>query len=225
LLLGAQLPHIKYSSGYHNNNNNNNSNTAHQQSHHISHSHALSGPQNWNVTKYLNRVYLWHKDTDPGLTPSMRIQSAGYYQDLKILTSEHGKPFRGCIDRIFDLRHDPYEHNNLMSADARQCPVSFKKYDSASLVSLLAHNGAVSKHCVEDAACIERYNAGVVERMLVIMPKLKAFVLHGSDVFDNYMRNDLKKATCSVPVVSEVKPIDFGSQECLEKLECTAPLF
>lgn len=57
-----------------------------------------------------DRVYLWHKDTDPAYPIEPRVQSAGYYDHVKIIT--YGKS--GYLHSIYDLKHDPFEQHNLI---------------------------------------------------------------------------------------------------------------
>lgn len=94
------------------------------------------------MNRVLNRVFLWHKDTDP-FRDDERMQSAAYYQDLKLLTTGS----RGCVNRLFDLKHDPLEAHNLIRADAaRDCSVNFD-HRSVLAVEKMLDNELISAHC------------------------------------------------------------------------------
>jgi hypothetical protein len=140
-----------------NNNNNNNNNQggnvltlpARPHYHHHHHRHLLDTPTTASVpstpttttnTVHItsNRVYLWHKDTDPFRQGQERVQSGGYFENIKLLTSTN----RFCIDRIFDLRHDPFEDNNVLKPpynSLQQCKLTLSNIDANQFRSALSH--------------------------------------------------------------------------------------
>ena len=53
-----------------------------------------------------------------------RRQSAALYQDVKIITENQ----QGCVIRVFDLKHDPFEQRNLV-VNHQHCSLTFTKHD------------------------------------------------------------------------------------------------
>lgn len=105
-----------------------------------------------SITTAMNRVFLWHKDTDP-FSRDERIQSAGYYDDFKILSSTNG----GCIDRMFDLKYDPLEKMNLLAngyavdrpRGGNLCRLNFENANPDTIANILPKdNIGVTKHCL-----------------------------------------------------------------------------
>lgn len=95
--------------------------------------------------KTRERMFLWHYFGDPWDTNEDRYQSAAYYHEVKIITSSR----RGCLDRVFDLRHDPYEQHNLITY-VFKCNVNFNEYNAERYKNALDMR-SVRKHC-EDMA-------------------------------------------------------------------------
>lgn len=108
--------------------------------------HKLRHKEHKNATmKFVNsplhsRVYLWHKDTDPFRNDN-RIQGAAYFEELKIITSSSA----GCLDRVFDMKHDPLENRNL-AVNAHSCKVSYDRMSLSAIEDLIDRSSAKS-HC------------------------------------------------------------------------------
>lgn len=147
----------------------------HQHQHHYYHERNAS----LTSTQLYQRVFLWHKDTER-FGNDDRYQSAGVYEDLKVITSTP----KGCVDRIFDLKHDPFESRNLMSAELRgnmrHCLVNFDKFDGGTIEKIVDKQAA-AHHCAtaaafhgldgqsEVASCINRFHKAIVDKIKVII--------------------------------------------------------
>jgi arylsulfatase A len=190
-----------------------------------------------------NRVHLWHKACDPYRNNGARRQSGGFYEHIKVLASDT------CVDRVFDLRHDPVESANLLQLQGRHpCSVQF---DSVSLqvlhqalsnrfaeqhCELLSasrhHNNssnskAREKHLESDSEekCRLRYHAHLVKKVGIILSKLIPFFQFGKQGYQNYVDKDARHATCAVPMASQVKRLRYaeGSECEKSKYGCTQP--
>lgn len=164
-----------------------------------------------------SRVYLWHKDTDP-YSRDQRVQSAGYFEDLKVMSSTN----QGCVDRVYDLRHDPYEQRNLVVPN-KGCIVRFGSHDLHNMEALIDRNAAKS-HCkmLDATACLAKYHRSVITKMQVIMPKLTAFAKYGNQPMIDYMKRD--NAFCAVPTIGQVPLINFEHKPgCGRSGECSIP--
>jgi hypothetical protein len=164
-----------------------------------------------------SRVYLWHKDTDP-YSRDQRIQSAGYFEDLKVMSSTN----QGCVDRVYDLRHDPFEQRNLVLPN-KGCLVRFDSQDPRNFESIIDPNAAKS-HCkmLDATACLAKYHRSVITKMQTIFPKLTAFAKFGNFPMIQYMKKD--DAFCEVPTVGKVSAINFeNTADCGKRRECSVP--
>jgi hypothetical protein len=194
----------------------------------------------------LDRVFLWHKDTDP-FSRDERIQSAGYYDSVKVISSTN----RGCIDRIFDMRHDPLEKVNLLTGNESplkgNCKLHFQNVDLAMLKNVLA-NVPVKPHCrtigvdnkkhnnnnnnnisgrdlISEEDCKRRYNSLIATKVWIILKKLIPFVRYGNRGHLQYLEKDANHATCMIPTASEVVKLNYyAAQDCKnDKYGCSAP--
>lgn len=196
---------------------------------------SLSSSQ-YSFDELNERIHLWHKDTDP-YSGHERINSASYYKDIKLITSSQ----RGCLDRIFDMKHDPYESHNLFDIKLPPCSIRFDQF-SFEISQNVLNNEIISQHCQNRVAhhhnsqnvtttaeyssidhCISKYTDGIIEKLKYMFPKLVTFAKYGNRPFTNYMQHDEKKAICSVPFVSEVKLINF-EEGCSGTGTCSIPM-
>ena len=178
-----------------------------------------------------DRLFLWHKDTDP--YSGARMQSAAYYKDLKIITSSN----RGCLDRLYDLKHDPYEKANLIERGAGgSCTFHFGtpslphletalrgelikkmcenkvKHNHHSIHPQQEGNHSKTSEYHSESHCISKYVHSLVERAVYMFTKLAPFAMYGSEPFHHFMREDIKRGNCSVPLLSQVHPIVFDDR-------------
>ena len=178
------------------------------------------------------RVYLWHKDTDP-YSQDERIQSAGYYNEIKILLTSR----MGCLHKIFDLRHDYNEYHNLYSGS--KCLVNINNYSKELVMKVISKD--ISKaHCSSSTSstseskesskdnsienCMNKYYDTIISKIVVILPKLMAFIKYGNHGHQQYMNNDKDKAICTVPVAEQVKTLKFKTNDnCISELTCSVP--
>eukprot|EP01038_Epipyxis_sp_PR26KG_P008225 gene8225-11131_t len=189
----------------------------------------------------IGRVFLWHKDTDPFCCGYDRVQSAGYYEYIKIITTS----YRGCIIKVYDMKHDPTERNNLVfNQHKTDCFANLENFDIQKLHGLLPKSIA-KDHCnyfvpiinstsstngkPADSVdiCIEKYYRSLISKTMIILHKLAPFVKFGNYGHQKYMKEDIDKATCNVPLASQLKTLDyFYGSECKSyKHGCTEPLY
>lgn len=180
----------------------------------------------------MDRVFLWHKDTDP-FSRDERMQSAGYYDYVKVIASGHNY----CIDRIFDLRHDPLESTNLLpSRVGKSCALRFDGVDLQRIKDALGtspiqphcslHGESKDKKVIEAKleACKTKYHSLVATKVWIILKKLIPFVHFGNKGHLKYLAKDMDKATCDIPVASKVFRLDHSPAECKNsKFGCYAP--
>lgn len=172
-----------------------------------------------------NRVFLWHKDTDPFHAYDFRLQSGGYFDNVKVLTDSN----RGCIDRIFDLRYDPFESTNLLRrpfSESHQCKMNFDNVNVGMLKTALSH--LENHHCdgpSDKVSCNNHHIHRIIVRVMVILDKLIPFVRYGNKGHLNYMEKDVNKATCDIPVASRVLNFNYEvDQGCkTSKYGCSHP--
>ena len=131
--------------------------------------------------KLRNRVFLWHKDTDPAESHGPTYQSGGYFDDVKIITTER----RGCLYQVYDLRHDPYENRNLVvgmqgkfisSFNHYPCPVRYDTYQNVHEIENLIDKVSARAHCTESQGatgnielCMKKYHLSIVTKIQVII--------------------------------------------------------
>jgi hypothetical protein len=144
--------------------------------------------------------------------------SAGYLDELKIITRSKF----GCIYKIFDLKHDPFEDHNLASTGGH-CKIKFSSNndDFGSIISTEIGRGHCShKHnnnnendnnMIEKDIlfCMENYRHKIISKMILIMNKLVPFALNGNIAHTNYMTKDRNLNTCETPTTSQVAKLDF----------------
>lgn len=181
----------------------------------------LSEPLQQTLQTLKNRVFLWHKSTDPFFVP--RIQSAGYLDQVKVMFRDHV----GYIDKIFDFKHDPFESVNLL--DQSQGGLQLDRLSKEDIVKMIAKE-PFKKHCetvggsgVEE--CVRRNHERIVEKIEIIVPKLRAFVRHGSDMFQHYMAKYNPHATIQTPLASQLPSVAsyFNRAACEASFTCSLP--
>eukprot|EP01041_Mallomonas_annulata_P000756 gene756-1441_t len=149
------------------------------------------------------RLYLWHRDTEPYDGADGRINSAGVFEHMKVITREK----MGYIYRIFDLRADPLERNNLVT----RSQLHFDTAQPSALKAMIKASGIFTK-CAEgaiDKTCALKYHDHAVAKVSYIISKLKMFVRQGNAGHEYYMKHYEKSATCDVPIAS--KPLRICS--------------
>lgn len=183
-----------------------------------------------------NRIFLWHKDTDPYRAQEQRQQAGGYFETVKILTSGP----RHCIDRIFDLAADPFEHRNLLKGPyttVHNCRLSIASVDVNMIRSALTHgdldSNVIVSHCkLSDSSaeddkelCKVHYINILTAKIMTIIRKLLPFVRDGKRGHDKYMSETADKATCTVPVASMIEPLDYLTDKGCEshRFGCSEP--
>jgi hypothetical protein len=209
----------------------------------------------------MTRVFLWHKDTDPyDAKKDERIQSAGYYDYVKLLSSSPS----GCLDRIYDMKIDPTEQFNLLShKNGIHKPCRFN-YDSPhvdipTIISLFNKDAIHNHYCHQShhntgryhklneilqvhskstagietsipghpvKSCDDFYQYYLALKIQIIWKKVVSFVKTGNLAHLKYLKDDADKAICVVPMVSQIKPFDFG-QVCPSNTPygCSIPEF
>ncbi len=129
--------------------------------------------ENAGVSALKSRMFLWHKDTERYSDQEDRYQSAGYFEDVKVITSGH----QGCVIRIFDLKHDPFEHHNIAGKAARACEVSFGRFDAAS-IGKIVNSESAKAHCdgdgsgvvkVDPEACMKKFHRNIALKVEVCL--------------------------------------------------------
>ncbi len=131
--------------------------------------------------------------------------SSAYYDEVKIITSSN----RGCLDKIFDLKHDPFEDVNLIDpAVRRDCSIRFGASTPEQLLGSV-NKQVYHRHCEHVTKnideCMETLHRQLVQKIQMMYPKLVDFVIHGNEGHKAFKTN----AICSVPVASEVAPITY----------------
>lgn len=180
-----------------------------------------------------NRVHLWHKACDP-FGGDVRRQAGGWYEYVKVLASNDG-----CIDRVFDMRHDPTEQVNLVESSRHRCSLSFNSVTMQALMGALSKHWAAahcqqvmsSKHSEDflhgesDDKCQARYHAHLAKKVGVVLSKLVPFFHFGKQGWANYMDTDFKHATCAVPMASQAKKMRWAERSSCanHKFGCTEP--
>jgi len=166
----------------------------------------------FNMSTLHSRVFLWHKDTDPYRSVDERINSAGYHDGVKVILKESG-----CIYRIFDMHHDPYENANLaVLAGPSQCSAaSLQKYDDQTLEKAV-NKQAGKMHCEhamqrEPGECLHKYHKRLLRKIALIMNELVPFVLYGKTARDNY---NTGMTTCPVPLPWQPQRLTFSPKSC-----------
>jgi arylsulfatase A-like enzyme len=176
--------------------------------HHIDHPWGFT----YDGRSYSQRLFLWHKDTEVAAHNQDRVQSSAVYDQVKVML----KGTSGCLDRIFDLKHDPYEdHNMIYSA----CKVTAKTSSDEirDQVQRSIDPGAYRNHCQAlkneqhkiDACAKHLYNS-LVNKVLFMLPPLFEFVKDGNYPMLEYATRK-KSATCLVPTADVLKPVQFSS--------------
>jgi hypothetical protein len=173
------------------------------------------------VDETKDRIHLWHKDTER-YREDDRYMSAAYLDDVKVITTGHD----GCLIRVFDVRHDPYEARNLVgNAGAKNSKVTFGRYSNQS-ISEAIDKEAAKVHCQGKGgdgsaashesssgallnACQLKYHESVVHKVVTMFPKLVQFVREGNHAHERYLRERKKNTICPVPKLSMVRPLDF----------------
>jgi hypothetical protein len=222
----------------HNGGNGDHGNTANE------HRENGTASESWtqaNEEEAQDRVFLWHKDTDPYSRDHERVQSAGYYDFVKVLSSSS----RGCIDRIFDLRHDPLEKVNLLSAQFTQgCRLHFQNVRLDAIANAL-QSAPVRPHCLLAAAtdteslpaqsqvdsltesnCHAKYRKMLATKVWIVLKKLIPFVKYGNRGHLKYLERDAKNATCAIPITADVFRLQYdAAAECHRdgRFGCSGP--
>jgi hypothetical protein len=159
-----------------------------------------------------------------------RYQSSALFEDVKVTTTGR----MGCVDRIFDLKHDPTETRNLARLESgpggRACAVTFDQHGS-ELVRALVSRTAFEGHCnkagthatkAKEMACVDKYHRAVVAKVAYMLPHLATFVRQGDKPMRYYLQHE--RRSCLVPAVAEVPLVDFG-KDCFKTKQCSHPMY
>jgi arylsulfatase A len=169
------------------------------------------------ILDYDKRIFLWHKDTEKPKPDQVGYQSSGQFDKVKITTNS----VLGCLDRVYDHRHDPFEEFNLFTTTKKSCRLRFdtspKDMPNALKESLnRTAFGEVYRASAPYLSgsdygleCEEEYFEEFVNKVDLIWSKLVPFVKHGGHPMYEYMHKRFDKATCKVPVAAEITPIKF----------------
>ncbi len=182
--------------------------------HHGNHSHALGDHNTHGYSLLSKRLFLWHKDTEPVSQSQPRVQSSAMFESVKIILEGDA----GCLDRVFDLRHDPFEDNNLV---AEKCKINKRTSKPLLREQLKASIGSSSfrQLCVKrrdialkvDECITHQYNK-LLDKIEYMLLHLINFIEEGSAPMRNYMKH-AKEATCLVPRVDMVRAAEFGGSQ------------
>jgi len=183
------------------------------------------------------------------------LQSAGYFKELKIITSGAS----GCLDRVFDLRQDPTESENLVG-HSHHCDVNFDNFGFKKIEGIISKDRIGKSVCptkISIEACRSRYYGLLISKVLHLMSQLAPFAKFGNTGHQKYMRDIDSSSTCinnvqvykrdandsnhsvdgkhvcvcGIPGVSQVKVMDYvkgvdEGQQCLGfKWGCTQPCY
>jgi arylsulfatase A-like enzyme len=140
------------------------------------HAGSVSVSQYGKLNQLQNRVFLWHKDTDPATHNGERFQSGGHFDDIKVITTERN----GCLLQVYDLRHDPYEDRNLVTGRQQKhnCKIHFNNYNNLRELENIIDRDFSRHHCekhIEAAnaqkttleSCMTKYHQSVVAKIQV----------------------------------------------------------
>ena len=161
-----------------------------------------------------SRLYLWHRDTEPYDGYDGRVNSAGYIDNVKVITKGHS----GVIYKIFDMKLDPYESNNLLNT--KSISIDFNNFKSDLIRKNLKLDPMVTSKCVTYSnktttdICERNYLDSLGVRVIFIMQHLYPFVKVGNAGHIDYMKHRQHKAICDVPIASQIIPLKFGPRNC-----------
>jgi len=188
------------------------SNSSHPHRHH--HHHPDHPDHPWGFTfdghSYSQRLFLWHKDTESVDGHQDRMQDAAVYDQVKVTTTG----LSGCMDRVFDLKHDPFEDHNFVTA---RCKVS-RETPPAQLAARLRESispAPFHAHCKVSSArekadaCARRLHEALLAKVEHMLPVLFQFVREGNFPMSDYLKHQ-KEATCLVPTVDMVRATRFS---------------
>jgi len=194
---------------------NSNSNTNSSKHEHHSH-HRKNKDDHWGFTtdgrSYNRRVFLWHKDTEIAAHGQDRYQSSGWYDEMKLTTTGR----QGCLDRVFDLKHDPYEKFNMIGGSKCRVQFSTGVEQLKAQMDTIVRKNVFEGHCKaqgHDGAtvqpCVEKYVNAIIEKVQIVFPQLVRFVSDGNAPMVTYMNERYKNATCKVPKASDIQGIQY----------------
>ena len=212
----------------------------------------------------MSRVFLWHKDTDP-YSRDDRMQSGGYYDQIKILTTSP----RGCLNRIFDMKYDAVESFNLYHGGF--CAIHFdmntNQLTIPTIVEHLNRQAIRNRYCgntvdLSKSPALRKFKNHISEipnwmfsignpanrqenagdflekcgnfhfnyfalKIFIILKKLIPLVKYGNHGHQLYMRDRQNQATCNIPIVSDVKAMDYVKDSGCEAAPfgCSVPEF
>ena len=104
----------------------------------------------------------------------------------------------GCLERIFDLKKDPYESRNLIQGP--KCAVRFDNFDATSLQKVVDKNSWRS-YCSAEVSdigkeesdevtrCIAHHHQNILLRLHLMMSKLSVFVKYGNEPHKKFLHD------------------------------------
>lgn len=187
-------------------------------------------PNHHNSIDNSERLFLWHKNTEQFHPRDDRVESSAYYKEVKIITST----YTGCLEHIYDLRHDHYESYNLINSNLG-CKFNFQdhnNYDSILNKALIKSHCEGSMKITSDSNvvidCMAKYTSTILDKIKYMFPRLIAFVKYGNKAHQRYMSEQYHNATCKVPLINDVvNKLVFHSlsDKCIEEYTCSRPLY
>jgi len=164
---------------------------------------------------YSQRLFLWHKDTESVDGQQDRMQGAAVFDQVKVTTTGAS----GCMDRVFDLKHDPFEDHNFVtqrckvSKDTPAAKLTASVKESISSAPFVAHckagaGGGGAKEKVD--ACVKRLYDALLAKVELMLPPLFTFVREGDHPMADY-RQHRKEATCLVPTADMIRATQFSA--------------
>ena len=72
-----------------------------------------------------------------------------------------------------------------------------------------AHCKAQGHDGINVLPCVEKYVQGIVDKVMFLFPQLAEFVRTGNAPMVEYMKERYTKATCKIPIASEIQGIRY----------------
>jgi len=188
-------------------------------SHHHHHHHKHHPDHPWGFThdghSYSQRVFLWHKDTEQVAGNQDRMQGAAVYDQVKVTTTG----LHGCVDRVFDLKHDPFEDRNFVNAPckvSRDTPanqLAGRLKESISSAPFLAHctKGSAGQPREKIDACVRRLHDALLAKVQLMLPQLFQFVREGNEPMKYSLAHRKEQSTCLVPTANMLNAAQFSA--------------
>ena len=124
---------------------------------------------------------------------------------------------QGCLDRLFDLKHDPYEKFNLIAGSGCRVQLSTSVEQLQKQVETVVRKEVFTKHCKAQGhegsnvqPCVDKFVRNIVDKVVIVFPQLAQFVRTGNAPMVEYMKERYQKATCRVPKASEIQGINMN---------------